>query len=72
MVTAVAAWSIWGNDMFPAKQDPVGGMLIKPWTCSRPRTNETCMTDNESIPKDPEDWTYEEMRTWLRLVSLIQ
>lgn len=25
LVTAVAAWSIWGGDMFPAGQDPVGG-----------------------------------------------
>ncbi len=25
LVTAVAAWSIWGGDMFPAGNDPVGG-----------------------------------------------
>lgn len=25
LVTAVAAWSIWGGDMFPAQKDPVGG-----------------------------------------------
>lgn len=24
MVTAVAAWSIWGSDMFPAEADPKG------------------------------------------------
>lgn len=24
MVTAVAAWSIWGSDMFPAETDPKG------------------------------------------------
>ena len=28
LVTAVAAWSIWGSDMFPAAQDPVGGELF--------------------------------------------
>lgn len=27
MVTAVAAWSIWGNDMFPAEADPTGSRL---------------------------------------------
>ena len=27
IVTAVAAWSIWGGDMFPAQPDPVGGEL---------------------------------------------
>lgn len=25
MVTAVAAWSIWGSEMFPAEKDPTGG-----------------------------------------------
>ncbi len=24
IVTAVAAWSIWGQDMFPAQSDPTG------------------------------------------------
>ncbi|KAL4765936.1 uncharacterized protein BDW70DRAFT_126937 [Aspergillus foveolatus] len=24
MVTAAAAWSIWGNEMFPAEDDPKG------------------------------------------------
>lgn len=24
MVTAVAAWSIWGSDMFPSEADPKG------------------------------------------------
>ena len=27
LVTAVAAWSIWGGDLFPAQADPVGGEL---------------------------------------------
>lgn len=26
IVTAVAAWSIWGGDMFPGEKDPTGGM----------------------------------------------
>ncbi|PYH36391.1 uncharacterized protein BO87DRAFT_374737 [Aspergillus neoniger CBS 115656] len=25
MVTAAAAWAIWGGDMFPAEADPTGG-----------------------------------------------
>lgn len=29
MVTAVAAWSIWGGDMFPAA-DPTGGIFTVP------------------------------------------
>ena len=28
MVTAVAAWSIWGSDMFPAEADPKGSKLL--------------------------------------------
>ncbi|KAE8383023.1 hypothetical protein BDV26DRAFT_196701 [Aspergillus bertholletiae] len=39
MVTAAAAWAIWGSDMFPAESDPTG---------------------------DPENWTAEEMKRWLR------
>jgi hypothetical protein len=27
IVTGVAAWSIWGQDMFPSS-DPTGGMLL--------------------------------------------
>ncbi|KAI9818084.1 MAG: hypothetical protein M1827_000709 [Pycnora praestabilis] len=27
IVTAVAAWSIWGGDVFPAEKDPSGGMV---------------------------------------------
>ncbi|KAJ5622229.1 hypothetical protein N7528_005461 [Penicillium herquei] len=41
MVTAVAAWSIWGTDVFPAESDPKG---------------------------DPETWTVEDMKRWLRAV----
>lgn len=29
LVAAAAAWSIWGSDMFPAEQDPSGGMFIQ-------------------------------------------
>jgi hypothetical protein len=25
IITAVAIWSIWGTDMFPAQPDPTGG-----------------------------------------------
>ncbi|KAG0645200.1 hypothetical protein D0Z07_9007 [Hyphodiscus hymeniophilus] len=28
IVTAVAAWSIWGGDMFPRENDPSGGMFL--------------------------------------------
>ena len=27
-MTAVAAWSIWGQNMFPKEGDPIGGMLV--------------------------------------------
>ena len=29
IVTAVAAWTIWGSDLFPAEKDPVGGAIIR-------------------------------------------
>ncbi|KAJ5108967.1 hypothetical protein N7456_005642 [Penicillium angulare] len=44
MVTAVAAWSIWGTDVFPAEADPKG---------------------------NPENWTVDEMRRWLRARGLL-
>ncbi|PKY02111.1 hypothetical protein P168DRAFT_292217 [Aspergillus campestris IBT 28561] len=44
MVTAAAAWAIWGNDMFPEQADPTG---------------------------DPEQWTVDEMRRWLRARGLM-
>ena len=28
LVTAVAAWSIWGGEMFPAEADPKGGKAV--------------------------------------------
>lgn len=28
MISAAAVWAIWGNDMFPAEQDPTGGEII--------------------------------------------
>lgn len=37
MVTAVAAWSIWGSDVFPAEADPKGGkqaIYDKSWPIS--------------------------------------
>jgi hypothetical protein len=42
-VTAAAAWTIFGGDIFPAQDDPKG---------------------------DPETWTREEMRRWLKAVRL--
>ncbi|KAE8351891.1 hypothetical protein BDV28DRAFT_158332 [Aspergillus coremiiformis] len=44
MVTAAAAWAIWGSDIFPAEPDPTG---------------------------DPETWTAEEMKRWLRVRGLM-
>lgn len=60
MVTAVAAWSIWGSDVFPAEEDPTGSMLRKRpfFTMPFPLT-----------PPDPDDWTENELRRWLRTVS---
>ncbi|KAL5341318.1 hypothetical protein BJX70DRAFT_65854 [Aspergillus crustosus] len=43
MVTAAAAYSIWGNEIFPAESDP----------------------------KDPSNWTLDEMRRWLRARGLL-
>jgi hypothetical protein len=28
MVTAAAAWAIWGNEIFPAESDPKGGECL--------------------------------------------
>jgi len=36
IVTAVAAWTIWGSDMFPAEKDPSGG--TSPHHPTLPRT----------------------------------
>ncbi|QIX00103.1 hypothetical protein AMS68_005620 [Peltaster fructicola] len=44
LVTGVAAWTIWGGDMFPQAEDPKG---------------------------EPEKWTDEEMRRWLRSRNLL-
>ncbi|KAL2215552.1 hypothetical protein M432DRAFT_642584 [Thermoascus aurantiacus ATCC 26904] len=44
IVTAAAAWGIWGGDMFPAEPDPTG---------------------------NPENWTTEELKRWLRNRSLL-
>ncbi|KAI9724487.1 MAG: hypothetical protein M1812_000555 [Candelaria pacifica] len=35
IVTAVAAWTIWGGDMFPAEKDPTGDP--ENWTISELR-----------------------------------
>ncbi|KAJ5175284.1 uncharacterized protein N7482_001161 [Penicillium canariense] len=35
MVTAVAAWSIWGTDVFPAEADPTGSP--ESWTADEMR-----------------------------------
>lgn len=42
LITAAAAWSIWGGDMFPQPEDPKG---------------------------DPQNWTEEQMRQWLKNVG---
>jgi hypothetical protein len=34
MVAGVAAWNIWGNDIFPS-QDPTGGMYTIYFFCMR-------------------------------------
>ncbi|PGH18186.1 hypothetical protein AJ80_04573 [Polytolypa hystricis UAMH7299] len=45
IVTAAAAWSIWGGEMFPSEPDPTG--------------------------VDPEDWTVDELRRWLKARGLL-
>ncbi|RDW93851.1 Ish1 domain-containing protein [Aspergillus mulundensis] len=37
MVTAAAVWSIWGNEMFPAEDDPKGGKYPSTWTLEEMR-----------------------------------
>ncbi|KAL4982958.1 hypothetical protein BDW68DRAFT_182076 [Aspergillus falconensis] len=37
MVTAAAAWSIWGHEMFPAEDDPKGGKYPANWTLEEMR-----------------------------------
>ncbi|KAJ5778225.1 hypothetical protein N7520_001471 [Penicillium odoratum] len=61
MVTAVAAYSIWGTDVFPSEADPKGS---KQNTSKR---NIKIHADG----KDPEDWTADEMRRWLRVRGLL-
>lgn len=64
IITAVAAWSIWGQgDMFPREADPTGGKLLLIFfgTC--------CFCTVADIDLDPEIWTREEMRRWLAAVS---
>ena len=62
VVAGVAAWSIWGQDIFPS-QDPTGGALLH----SNISTWE--LTD---IYKDPETWTHDQCVTWLKHVSPLQ
>ncbi len=60
-MTAVAAWSIWGQDMFPKEGDPIGGEL-----------NGLGISFLILIfPLDPETWTREELRRWLAAVGLL-
>jgi len=59
IITAVAAWGIWGGDMFPAESDPSGSMDHPPSACE---------VMSLSVI-GPENWTVEEMRRWLRNVS---
>jgi len=56
----VAAWSIWGQDLFPKEEDPTGGML--PYVVLLTLLKEVA---------DPEKWTREELRRWLAAVSPI-
>ncbi|KAK7184155.1 hypothetical protein PSPO01_09861 [Paraphaeosphaeria sporulosa] len=54
IVTGVAAWSIWGEDLFPS-QDPKGGMLLLFLFI---------------LICDPETWTHEQCVTWLKKRNL--
>ena len=46
LITAVAAWSIWNGEMFPAEKDPSGGMSFFPTTslCFLLRVVPLCVT----------------------------
>ena len=56
MVTAVAAWSIWGGEMFPAS-DPTGGNRDLSPLC-----------DILIWYTDPSMWADSELKTWLEKV----
>ncbi|KAI9889805.1 MAG: hypothetical protein M1814_004907 [Vezdaea aestivalis] len=72
IVTAAAAWSIWGSDMFPASPAP-------PPTTSSTRKGKTSVEETESEKnkgkkpetrhwsevQHPETWSDEELRSWL-------
>lgn len=62
MVTAAAAWAIWGNDIFPEQADPTGGRSFN-------HPDPTIFRAN--VAADPEQWTVDEMRRWLRVVCPI-
>ena len=62
IVTAVAAWSIWGGDMFPAETDPTGGTSCFP------------VSELSYAPLklflDPSKWTDSELKRWLEVVRV--
>jgi hypothetical protein len=67
MVTAVAAWSIWGTDVFPAQEDPTGSELLSEFKYSLYKKRR-CVIECILMTKDPENWTVDELRRWLRAV----
>ena len=61
IITAAAAWSIWGGDIFPAQSDPTGSkkpLRIPFWG--------RWLIEIQ----DPENWSEDEMRRWLNAVGL--
>ncbi|KAJ5090724.1 hypothetical protein N7532_009408 [Penicillium argentinense] len=70
MVTAVAAWSIWGTDVFPAEEDPTGSKLLSEFKYSLYKKRR-CVIECILMTKDPENWTEDELRRWLRARALL-
>lgn len=59
VITGVAAWSIWGQDLFPSR-DPTGGMQRPIWYIRIQLT---------VFNVDPDTWTHDQCVTWLNNVS---
>lgn len=64
IVTAVAAWTIWGGEMFPAAKDPTGGKAHLPL----PHLLILQTANDEKPHADPSKWEESELRRWLEVV----
>ena len=59
MISAAAVWAIWGNDMFPAEQDPTGGRIRN--------SVDSSDADFEKIPKTGQPMSCRSGSAWYML-----